>query len=537
MTLPLRAAPVRAGQPARTPADDDDLPELPSIGGSVLGGGEEAASDLAIDDEIDDSEGEDVGLDAAVGMDDEDDDDELELDDSSRGGVDGWEAEGEVLEDDPELGDDSDEGGWTEGSEAADAPGWDTDLDDLEGEDEPASIRDQGEEGVEERFGSEGEDDAAPDLPAEVRGEDELADDLELEDDAEIDAPAEERIEHPALALRDAEPGTVEWRWLGPEDDAVVAIGGGLAAGRMLYRIDGPHAEPYGATADDDPLAGEVATSIAHVPGTPEDEIGTANEAWIVGLRMGGALRSVDEGPFERLEALRRDAGAIDVLAEPHATGARLWSRTHGGALSRSDDLGQTWSRPLIAGAVHALARAGDGGVVAVIGARSAARGHGGALRVMRTTDGGRGWRSLGGPQVDAIPDAAELAIVADGPHLVLACDEPGVGPFVSRDEGQTWRVLEPIRDAIALASVREDGKAVLYAAVLCEGLDRGLVVRVPLEGAEEPEIVLDLDDVRRRHRVAHLPPRTSARTTPSPLPIASAVPSSVASATSTCTR
>lgn len=473
MTLSLGAA-----EPARAPADDDDLPELPAIGGD-----EEIASDLAIDDAIDDSDGEEIGLDAEVGVDDDDEGlDDLELDE--RGGE-AWDAAEEPLDEDPELGGE-DEGGWTEGSEAAEAPGWDTDLEGVD--DEPdAAERDQGEEGVEERFESALEDDAAIDLPAVAKGEDELADDLDLEDEAEIEGPAEDRVEHPALSLAHAEPETVSWRWVGPEDDAIVAIGGGIAAGRTLYRIEGARAEAL----DDDDLGGEVATSIAYVaPGATE-------EAWIVGLRMGGALRSSDGARFERLLALRHDAGAIDVLAEPHAGGTRLWARTHGGALSRSDDLGQTWSRPLVAGAVHALARAGDGGVVAVIGAR-----HGGPLRVMRTADGGRGWRSLGGPAIGAIPDAAELTIVADGKHLVIACDAPGIGPFVSRDEGQSWRVLEPIRDAIALASAREDGVA-LYAAVLCEGIDRGLVVRVPLEQGGEPEIVVDLEDVRRKHHVA----------------------------------
>ena len=87
------------------------------------------------------------------------------------------------------------------------------------------------------------------------------------------------------------------------------------------------------------------------------------------------------------------------------------------------------------------------------------------------------------------------------GAMIAIACDATGVGPFVSDDDGQSWRTIDPLRDAIGLAHVGGDDRA-LYAAIFCEGIDRGLVVRAPLGGGA-PEIVLDLEDVRRAHHVA----------------------------------
>jgi hypothetical protein len=472
---------------------DDDLADLPALEG------DEAGVELDLADEIDDSGGEDVGLDAATGTDD-DDDDLDELDDEPSGG---WEAEAGPPGEDPEL-EDGDEDGWTAGSDDAEAPGWDEDVED---DDASSSARelvsDKGEEGVDEP-GSEipGEDDAPPQASSR---EEELADDLQLDADGEIESPADDRPEHPALRLPREERARVEW--LGPRGEAIVAVdleggsfssaprsGGGVACGRALHRIVGGGLEVLEAVG----LDGDEPTSIAHV----------ASGAWIVGLRIGGAARSEDGRSFVPLATRRgdgeRSSGPFYVLAERYPSGVRVWGRTRAGALSRSEDEGETWSRPLLPGPVISLARAGvpgeGGGVVGVLGGRRTA---GSPLRVVRTSDGGRSWRSIQGPTLDQLPDECEVHAAAIGRHIVIACDAPGVGPFASRDEGHTWRIAEPIRDAGPLAAVREDGEDVLYAGLFFEGLDRGLVVRLPLDRESDAKIVIDLEEVRARHGLA----------------------------------
>jgi hypothetical protein len=460
--------------------DDDDLPELPEMVGD-----DEPGAGLDFDEPEEPEGDESVGLDVSTGT--EDDGDFLErLDEGDEGS--GWEAEEETLEEDPEL-DGEDEGGWTEGSEDSDVSGWDSDLDGAEDEAAAPLSRDAGEEGVEERHDASGDDDPAADLPpVPAEGEDALADDLELEDEGEIDLlpDADERAEHPALALPRA---AVEALWLGPEDEAITAIGGGLAAGRRLYRIDGAGLEPL----DLGELEGDEVTSIARM----------ASGATVVGLQLGGIARAAAAGRFSVLDSIRRagegaSVGAFHVLGEPHASGVRLWGRTRGGALVRSDDEGSTWSRPLIPGAVPALGPDGAGGVVGVTRGR-------GALRLLRTADGGRSWRNVAGPTLPELPDEHELHVAALGPLVVLTTDVPGLAPFVTRDDGQRWEVLDPLRDVGSIALVREAGVPVLYAGLLAEGTDRGVVVRAPLaqgEGAAGPEIVVDLEELRSRHHV-----------------------------------
>jgi hypothetical protein len=487
--------PMSLPRPAR-PSPDDDLPGLPTIDGDDDAPGDDLAG---LEHELDDgdAETEDVGLDTSTG---DGDDSDLEVDDEAEEIVDRatWEATDEAVEEDPELGRDEsgDEGGWTDGSEDAEAPGWDADLEDHE---EPLAPppRDSGEEGVDERFEGDVEEDAAPGLPelAErfrveraLDREDEeepLAEDLDLEGEGTIDSPADDTPEHPALALERLAAGSVRWAWLGPDDDSIVAIAPPLAAGRTIYSIDGERAEPTAV----DPLDGEEPTSIAR----------TASGTWIVGLRTGGAARSRDARQWEMLPVLRRgdEARSLYVLSEPDG---RLWGRTRGGALVRSDDDGATWGRPLLAGSVIALGRAADGGVIGVVGSRHA------QIRIVRTSDGGRAWRSLSGPTItgSALPDECEVHVACHGRHVVIACDAPGFLPFHSSDEGQTWTVLDAIRDTGPLAILREGEEIVLYAGIFSEGLDRGIVVRVPLEGsAGAPEIAIDLGDVRRMHHVA----------------------------------
>ncbi|AKF06963.1 hypothetical protein [Sandaracinus amylolyticus] len=472
---------IRAPRPQT--ADDDELPGLPDIAGD-----DEPAGDLGLGlaDDIDEGDegDETVGLDVSTGVEGEEDFlDALDDDDADES----WDAAEEPLTEDPEL-DEGEEGGWTEGSEAAEAPGWDADLDDadLDEEREPSLVRDAGEEGVEERLDALDDDDAPVGLPASTPSrEDELADDLELEGEGEIDAlpGADERPEHPALSLPRM-PATS--RWLGPDDDAILAIGGGLAGGRTLYRIEGDEVSEIDAIG----LDGDEPTSLVR----------TASGALLVGLQLGGVARSTDGERFEPVEALRRgeatSVGAFHLLAEPHAGGVRLWGLTRGGALVRSDDEGATWSRPLIPGAVLAVGHDVEGGVVGVLGAR------GGAMRLIRTRDGGRSWRNVAGPTIAGLPDEHEIFVAALGPIVVLTTDVPGLAPYVTRDDGQRWEVLDALRDAGAIALAAEPSGAALYAGVLAEGTDRGLVVRAAIATGERPSIVVDLEEVRAKHHV-----------------------------------
>lgn len=464
--------------------DDDELPGLPSIDGD-----DEPAGDLGLDDadEIDDLTGESVGLDVSTGLDDDEDFLDALGDEGDEGA---WDEREEPLGEDLEL-EAGEEGGWTEGSEAAEAPGWDADLDGAGDEEDAgnAAARDAGEEGVEERVELLGDDDTPAGLPpVTATNDDELADDLELEGEGEIEAlpGGDERPEHPALALPRA---SAETRWLGPHDEAILAIGGDVAGGRMLYRVEEDALAPLDVVGL---LDEDEATTIVRC----------ASGALLIGLQLGGAARSSDGIRFEPVEALRRPAGgasvgALHLLGEPHAGGVRIWGRTRGGALARSDDEGTTWSRPLVPGAVVALGPDVEGGVVGVLGAR------GGALRLLRTRDGGRSWRNVAGPTISDLPDEHELQVAAMGPLVVVTTDVPGLAPFVTRDDGQHWETLDALRDAGAIALVREASGPVLYAGVLAEGTDRGLVVRAPLEGAGGPSVVVDLEEVRARHHVA----------------------------------
>lgn len=459
--------------------DDDLLPSLPALEGDESGIDVDPADGIEEGPEL-------VGLDTATGPDDLGALFDLEeLEEGEPPGA--WDTTEEPIAEVPEL-DAGEEGRWTEDSEPADSVPWETLID--AADEAPAASDDRGDEGVEERFNEWGEEGASEGHAApRLRGEEELADDLELERDKEIESAFDERLEHPAFALPRLDPARVEVVWMGPHGEAIVALSEGFACGRGLYRLEGDRALPI----DLEGLEGDEPTSIVR----------TASGAWIVGLRLGGIARCVDGRRLERFEGLeglegaRRDATcAMFVEDEVFEGGTRIWVRTRGGALLRSEDEGATWSRPPLPGAVIVLARAGDGGVVGVMGARS------GALDVVRTRDGGRSWRRLAGPRLDRVSEQHEMSIAAYGSHLAIACGAPGEPALVSSDHGHVWAPIEATRGAGPLAIVEEGGSAVLYAGVFQEGLDRGCVVRVPLAAPGEPRVVLDLEEVCARHRI-----------------------------------
>jgi hypothetical protein len=99
----------------------------------------------------------------------------------------------------------------------------------------------------------------------------------------------------------------------------------------------------------------------------------------------------------------------------------------------------------------------------------------------------------LNTPRVPRIGDQETVFIVGAGKHVVVSVDGPGRVPLISSDDGRTWRELDVLHDAGAIAIAGGEGDAVLFAAIFVEELERAIVIRMPLDERDAPTVVIDL--------------------------------------------
>lgn len=493
--------------------DDDLLDELPPMG-SLDDDEEVGVDDVVLDTDVDiGNEGsESVGLDDSTAGAEVIDIAELfgtlpGQDDESEEGerwTEGTEDAGDLVTTDGlEVDEDESEYGWTAENEAPSIDGWDEDL--IDEPDEPSMLApDAGEEGVDEDFSVLGDADDVelPPLAGATEDGDQLSDDIDLQEEAEIegaDLTFEEETRLSGAALPEPlPPSRVGVAYLGPDDDALAAVALAettvFAGGEHLYRTA---AEARLEILDGYGLEGQDVTSIVADPMDPA--------RIVVGTRLGGSFRSTDGGDsfvevngWLHAQDPSRLSVAFFVAAEAHAHGVRLWGRTRGGALYRSDDFGDTWSSPLLTAPVAALGVARTGGVLALCVPKS------GRARVAVSADGGHRWtmREVEGLEGESpIPDADHHAAAFADVLVVVREGEPE-GPFLSRDAGASWERLGKLPSAGPVAIVEEAGRPVLYAALFFDGADRGVVVRAPLDTPEQAGLVLDVRRERDERRI-----------------------------------
>ena len=475
---------------ARPNVDDDLLPGLPPLDGD-----DEPASGIGEEDEGADelTEEENVGLDAALGIDGEEDEPTGDSDEDEAW-TKGSEESDDLDDGEEDFGDES-EATWSADDEAG--PLADDDDDDLTDDDgESVAAADRGEEGVEDDEGAGTGADDESDLPAlEPLGTanlDEAADDLDVREAGDLDGvdladDAEPRLGGTTLP-RHPDDGTLAVSYLGPEDDALTCVarsGDTLVAGGLeaLYRAG----DSGVVTLEADGLSGEGTTSIAVDPTDPQ--------RIAVGTRMMGVLVSLDGGAtFDTSNEWQRRKGAPEVALyvaiEPHIGGSRLWARTRSGALYRSEDFGETWAGPLLLGPARALAvDAAGGGVVVLTGGR-------GAAQIARSSDGGARWLMRDAPGSAASGAAGfmtgdEPALAALGDDIVISHERDAEGPHVSTDGGVSWGRLGELAGAGVVALARELGGVALYAGVFYAGVDRGVLVRRGPDGVSA--VLLDV--------------------------------------------
>lgn len=404
--------------------DEDFLDDLPPLG------------DLSADDD----EGlspEELGL--SESTEDADDDETVGLDDST-GLLD--EASLFTLDLPPSEAADEDEVDeipMTEGVGAEDEYGW-TDDEGSTGDDrwDPAEIDlppmtalgaedDGGEEGVEDDFdlGGGDDDDAAPHLPVLLLDED--GDDEPIDLGLSFDLPGDIAALPPRL------PDVEVERLLDlPTRDVV------LAEVRWAATADGIYAGAQRREAAG--LEGEPA-SIAACRGV------------LLVATSEGAFRSEDRArTFERVEAL--GAGPFELVAEREGP---IWACGPTGRLQRSDDLGLTWSPPLLLTRVVAVTAPGEG-VVTLSAPESA------PTQVAASADGGARWAAYEAPPLAAADDRG-YSLAVSGIDAAVASVEDEAGPWLSEDRGGQWRRVPGLPPATALLLRREEGQLALYAA------------------------------------------------------------------------
>jgi hypothetical protein len=457
--------------------DDDFLPGLPPADGGL----DDETPAVEDDVELDVGEEEGVGLDATTGG-EEPLDAELTaelldgLEDEQRWTVGSEEAGDEAGSHGIEETDQQSEYGWTEGSETDERAEWEDDG--LEVEEPPGSVLDDGSEGVEEHFAIDGDEDALPGLPAldreAERNAEEAASDLDLEADGGIEGPDLSFDEEARIAGDSLPPpidlAAVESSYLGPSEPLhAIAVDGDalLAGGASLHRFAGSGRREL----EIDAAAEQGIASIA-----------VAGATVLVGTRVGELFRAKDGGDFEPVALpLDEEVHPLTVVVEPGS--GRLWAHA-GRQLLVSDDLGETFGRSGL-DPVRALAIDPEGGLAAVAGPDA-------GPVFARHRDGG--WERH---PIERLPGAADLLAVL-GETVAIASDDDASGPRVSRDGGRSFAPLPSLPRPTALVLARENGAAVLYAALYFEGQDRGVVIRHPLDAP--PALVLDVPVERRRH-------------------------------------
>lgn len=428
--------------------DESDLPTLPELGSD-----DSPATDLEIGDDFPPDVSEDIGLDASEGIDD-DEDFLTPLDESSAS--DGWEAPLDAsLDYDLVFDSDAGEQAWIDGSEEAEAPGWDSDLVEF---DEIVSVGDAGEEGVEESF------DESLRIESErgisLGDEESLADDLQIDDETELRFTDEPGAPEPErLASLTAYP---------VQGEQLVGLASDFVVGQRAIRRCESEPEGLGPARE--------------VPSEPTGVVRDASGALVLALRSGGVLRSIDEGrSWVPVSAISRAIANDDVPSFVRADeSGRLWVRGARGALARCEDGWISWAK--VADDVDAFAVTGS--------TLWTAASRGGQVELGSSADGGRSWTKAAAPAVGAVLALAVLdgTIALSGANCTLW----------SRDAGASWNELPATRGARHPCLAREDG-VVLYADALDEAGLRGRVLRAPLGGAILPDttVVIDLRDAQ----------------------------------------
>lgn len=412
-------------------AADDELDELPPMDGDddVVAAEEEESIDDVEDggDALDDATGEDDPVDAS------------EID--AAGGESGW------LED------------------ADDAEGLDL------GANEIASFEESGghdprldfeEPGVgEEDFGI-GADDGKAELDAGEEGPSAADEELREQDLPPLDADEEGDVDDAelvdaAFTPADAIPRAAQaWAPVGAPVDvgavtaiACVARGVLVATTRGLVRVDLEGAvEALAAAGLEAPLARLVALGDAIAAVTAAGELVVSSDA-------GATFRSA-----WRERASLASGGAADVA---FADGA-LWTRTRGGALLRSADLGVAWEAVTVGGRVAAIATDARGLAVLVVDATSErvrlVRGVGRADAMtvdVAAAEAPSGALATRGAHAACVgSDGAEGVLVADGVALARV---GGVDALVFLDDDGTLLVASYREQEDATSIVRVSGQ------------------------------------------------------------------------------
>jgi photosystem II stability/assembly factor-like uncharacterized protein len=210
-----------------------------------------------------------------------------------------------------------------------------------------------------------------------------------------------------------------------------------------------------------------------------------------------GLHRMATDGDGWRPALLGHDA---HIAAHMPGSSARSVSVTREGdvlagmehGVLRSRDRGQTWKQVGLVHSVSAFASLPDGTILA-----ATQRG------VFASTDGGDRWveRSIG-----LIPDARIIGFATAAAGAVYAAAMSG-GIFQSSDQGQQWRLLDPVPASGARAALLVDGKGRLLAGTHSglwrwEATDQrwqATTLAVPVEGGRprRPAVVALVKDAR----------------------------------------
>ena len=144
-------------------------------------------------------------------------------------------------------------------------------------------------------------------------------------------------------------------------------------------------------------------------------------------VKVTGTLTTPDGDGEISEQLVIRFTGPDEMLGSGHPPSGSSLPPALG--LMRSEDAGKTWTSVSELGTAdfHAIEPAGD----ALIG------GLFGQAQVLVSRDGGKDWETRAAPR-----PLVDLEISPDDPKLWIATTRDGV--YISRDEGGTWRAIDP---------------------------------------------------------------------------------------------
>lgn len=480
---------------------DDELLDLPPLGHDDDEEDEESFEDLL--QTLDDAEGslDDVNAsDLEIGLD-------LSVD------------EGPTTGDDEPADESIDVGALHEGLVDAEAGSWladePHDLDDIDHDD-----LDEGNAAHEDDGGAEG----TGEDPSEDVDESELP---ALDADQDGDYEGEDLLaELPELA-DDRPPGWDALPWVAVEGagaavpcSTLAVAGGYVVAGGGAALASEPAARPGGRPRRADRAGGDRGTVLVVDPGAlsarragidaSAASIALTDGALIIATRRGNLLFSDDKGKTasplgawgsgEAPVALATTPGRLWVLS-----GKTLWSPA-AGAVDRSLEVGvdaaagaprsDAGAAPLRAGLSLSPGPAVRDGVLRICASE-------GVIVALTSTPSGPQLERLrgddeGAPVLPLSGAARRAAEAADG-HLAAAAGGrsvalSGAGLLcVSRDGGETFRVIDGLPPVVALAFAGDHKAAPLLALVAREGERRAQLVHVPANAA--PTLVAEIGD------------------------------------------